>query len=97
MSISKIENQNKQSILQKEGTLFLSNTKNITSKVIKSFSGKPLEAILVFSYITTALGELFGRDYSWKWYGLLLLILIVFMVKGLVEPKTIFTEKKNNN
>lgn len=95
MSIARIENQEEETVLKKDGGLSAINVKNIALKAAKSFSGKPLEIILVFSFITTALGELFGRKYSGDWYIMLFTILIIFTIKEIVCPKLQFNKEIN--
>jgi len=93
MSISTSNDQNRKAVLKRDGGLPLITVKNVVSNALKSLPGKPLELILVFAFVTTSLGELFGRDYGWKWYALLLLILAAFVVKEVVEPKPIIERK----
>jgi len=76
----------KKSELTKEASLPIVNVKHIISKTLKSVAGKPLELILIFSVITTAIGELFGRDYGMKWYTLIGVILLIYVVKDIIDP-----------
>lgn len=62
------------------------NIRQTFSSIIKHLPKKTLDLILIVGFTTTAFGELFGRSYSWKWYGLLLLLLAAFMVKEVVDP-----------
>ncbi len=87
MSISTSNNQNRKAIIKKEGGISTFNVKKIMSTALKSLPGKPLELILVFAFITTSIGELFGRNYGWKWYSIIILILVLFVVKELVDSK----------
>ena len=48
------------------------------SKVAKSGS---LDFIAVFCFITTAIGELIGREYGMDWYVILFILLIILFIK----------------
>ena len=48
------------------------------SKVAKS---GPLDFIAVFCFITTAIGELIGREYGVDWYVILFILLIILFIK----------------
>lgn len=91
MAISRGEsNFEKRPTLQKQAveTVFNGNAgwaRRTLREMAKEISGKSLEFIFVFSFITTAIGELFGRDYSNRWYGLIVLILIAFLVKSYLD------------
>ena len=41
----------------------------------------PLDFIGVFCFITTAIGELIGREYGMDWYVILFILLIILFIK----------------
>lgn len=75
--------------MTREASLSAVNVRQTFGRLVKAIPGKPIDFITIFCYITTALGELFGRDFGWKWYGTILLLLAVFVAKEVVEPKPI--------
>lgn len=48
------------------------------SRIAKS---GPLDFIAVFCFITTAIGELIGREYGIDWYVILFILLIILFIK----------------
>ena len=91
MSISTDESQfTKQPALKKQkivGTAFSGMTRPIKTfleATAQSIKKDALEFILVFSFATTAIGELFGRNYENKWYLLLIVILTAYLIKGFI-------------
>ena len=86
MSISTGEDKNQKSVLKRDTAMPVINIRQTASSIIKNLPKKTLDVILIIGFITTAFGELFGRDYGWKWYGLLLLLLAAFVVKEVVDP-----------
>lgn len=87
MSISNVYNQNKQTSLKRETSLAVINVRQAIGKLFKAIPGNTIDFILIFCYITTALGELFGRKYGFCWYSLLIILLAVFLVKELLGLK----------
>lgn len=87
MSMSRGSNPAKQAGIRREAKMPIINVRNVVSKTLKALSGKALESILVFSFLSTAIGELFGRAYGLKWYILLVVILVAYVVKEVVASK----------
>jgi len=87
MSMSRGINQAKQAGIVREARMPIINVKNAISKTLKALSGRALEVILVFSFISTAIGELFGRAYGLKWYILLAVILVAYVIKETIALK----------
>lgn len=89
MSISRNNNPAKQEGIKREARMPIINVKNAVSKALKALSGKALELILVFSFLSTAIGELFGRAYGLKWYILLFIILVVYILERIfiIKPE----------
>jgi len=87
MSISTSNNQNKRSVTTKD-IVSSSNTIKRTFGAIANFVPKnTLDFIVILSFTTTAMGELFGRCYGIKWYILLLFLLIAFLTKETIKYK----------
>lgn len=80
------QSENKRSVLKRDAALPVINIRQTVGSVFKALPKKTLDLIVIFGFITTAIGELFGRNYGWKWYSLLLLLLVAFVVKEVVEP-----------
>lgn len=102
MSISTGESQfEKQPALKKQriiGTVFSGMgkpVKNFLKAAIQNISGNGLEFVFIFSFTTTAIGELFGRDYSNRWYFLLFIIFIFSLGMRFYNEPNIKGEIKN--
>jgi len=86
MSISIQNNSNRKSVLTKDGGLPAINIRRTLTSFAKYIPKKTLDFIVLFAFISTSLGELFGQSYDWKWFIIILLLLAAFMVKEVVEP-----------
>lgn len=73
-------------MLVRDGGLPAINFRRSLSSFVKYIPKKTLDFIVLFAFISTSLGELFGREYSWEWFMVILLLLAAFVVKEVVEP-----------
>lgn len=84
MSLSRGSQPDQQ--IKKERLLSGYNSKAIFKKAMQKISDDSLDFVFVLCLSITAIGELFGRQFSGKWYFVVGLITIVEIVKKIVYP-----------
>lgn len=52
--------------------------KKIVEKTIQLFSSDPTNFLMIIFVLLAGIGELFGREFSWKWYIFFGMITIIF-------------------
>ena len=68
-----------------------SSMKVMAKKAIKGINNNTFSSILILLIIISGIGESMGRDYSWKWY------LIVFVILSSYVADWILTKTKKEN
>lgn len=99
MSISSKPNQPEEEITR-DRLIKKSSIKRVLEKAGVFFSLDPTNFLMVMCFLVTAVGELFGREFSWKWYIFLVIITAVFFLdkfKILEKPEVIISADKPNS
>jgi len=71
--------------IEKKSLLSGYNSKAVFKQVAQKIYAKPLEVAFVASVLATALGELFNRDLSGKWYAVVFMLLSIVICKEVLS------------
>lgn len=99
MSISSQNNYPEAEIVR-ERVIPKATIKKIVEKTIELFSSDPTNFLMIMFVLIAGIGELFGREFSWKWYIFFGVITIIFALdkfqifnKGYKEQVIVRSEK----